>query len=125
MATPGKAAEQQHGADADPEREGASVGSANKGLGLGMGFLRKMLPEGFVPKYFASEWSLAQVRGIEGRSICAFVGDATQLAVVCADGSFVLSSFDEGGDCPRLAYHHFVRDGRQLEQQQQQQHQQP
>jgi len=87
-----------------------SQGSANKGLGLGMGFLRKMLPEGLVPKYFASEWSFAQVRGIEGRSVCAFVGDTGRLVVVCADGSFVLSDFTDGGDSARVAYHRIVRD---------------
>jgi hypothetical protein len=88
----------------------SSQGSANKGLGLGMGFLRKMLPEGLVPKYFASEWSFAQVRGIEGRSVCAFVGDTGRLVVVCADGSFVLSDFTEGGDSARVAYQRIVRD---------------
>ena len=105
------------------QQQTQQLGSANKGLGLGMGFLRKMRPEGLVPKYLASEWSLAQVRGIEGRSICAFVGDTGRLAVVCADGGFLLSRFDEGGDCPRLAYHRFVRESEEelLQQQQQQQ----
>jgi WD40 repeat protein len=96
------------GTDYHSSSSDASQLSANKGLGLGMGFLRKILPEGLVPKYFASEWSYAQVRGIEGKSICAFVGDSSKIAVVCADGSFILSEYGDGGDCPRLAYSRFT-----------------
>lgn len=117
MATPSKH-DYGGGHDRDGgDENGSALGSANKGLGMGMGFLRKMLPEGLVPRYFASEWSFAQVRGIEGRSVCTFVGDSGRLAVVSADGSFMLSSFEEGGDCPRLEYQRFTRMGPNEEQQ--------
>jgi hypothetical protein len=62
-----------------------------------------------VPKYFESEWSFAQVRGIEGRSICAFGKDPSRIVVVSADGTFIVASFDEGGDCPRVSTAKFLR----------------
>ena len=66
---------------------------------------------GLVPKYFASEWSYAQVRGIESRSICAFGQgvDSQQIVIVCADGTFLTSSFEEGGECTRISYARFVQ----------------
>lgn len=69
-----------------------------------------MLPEGLVPKYFASEWSFAQVRGIEGRAICAFASDH-RLAVVSAEGSFLLAGFEEGGEAQRVTHTRFARAG--------------
>ena len=67
-----------------------------------------MLPEGLVPKYFASEWSFAQVRGIEGKALCAFAADG-RLAVVSADGSFLLAGFEDGGEAQRLVYTRFAK----------------
>ena len=40
-----------------------------------------ILPAGMLPKYFDSEWSVAQVHGLEGRSVCAFIADSPRLAV--------------------------------------------
>lgn len=47
-----------------------SGGGSNKNLGFS--FLRGVLPAAIVPKYINSEWSFAQIHGIEGKSICAF-----------------------------------------------------
>ena len=46
----------------------------------GLSFMRGLVP-GLVPKYFGSEWSCAQVRGIEGKSICAFDKDLPRITV--------------------------------------------
>lgn len=40
-----------------------------------------LLPVALVPKYFGSEWSYAQVRGLEGRCICAFDRDSPKITV--------------------------------------------
>jgi hypothetical protein len=75
---------------------------ANRNM-AGMGnFLKGFLPSGFVPKYFESEWSFAQVRGIESRSVCAFSKDSSKIVVVSADGNFIVASVEEG-ECPRLS----------------------
>jgi WD repeat-containing protein 45 len=87
-----------------------STAASNKLLGgKGMTFLKGILPGSLVPKYFESEWSFAQVRGIEGRSICAFGRDASRITVVSADGSFVVASFEDGGDCSRVSTAKFLR----------------
>jgi WD40 repeat protein len=84
--------------------------SSNKSIGgAGISFLKNILPTSLVPKYLDSEWSCAQVRGIEGRSICAFSKDSSRIIVVCADGTFIVSNFEEGGDCPRISSSKFVR----------------
>jgi len=89
-------------------------------VGTGLAYLQALIPESVVPKYFSSEWSYAQVRGIDGRAICAFDsstflgksgGKGQELLVVLSsDGMFtkvVIPS--HAGDCPRLAVHSFVR----------------
>lgn len=52
---------------------------------LGLPFeliLIDILPASFVPKYLGSEWSYAQVRGLEGKCICAFDRDSPKI-IVC------------------------------------------
>jgi hypothetical protein len=49
------------------------------------------------------------VRGIEGKSICAFSKDSTHVVVVCEDGNFIVSNFEEGGDCPRISTNKFMK----------------
>lgn len=44
-----------------------------------------LLPASIVPKYLVSEWSYAQVRGLEGKAICAFDRDAPRIIVSCCD----------------------------------------
>jgi len=82
--------------------------------GKGINFLKGILPGSLVPKYFESEWSFAQVRGIEGRSICAFGKDPSRIVVVSADGTFIVSSFDEGGDCARISTAKFLRNREEM-----------
>jgi uncharacterized membrane protein YgcG len=91
-----------------------------------------LLPASIVPKYLVSEWSYAQVRGLEGKAICAFdrdsariivrpLGNTMQLAVhvrvimnawvkvICSNGAFLTSSYEHGGECERLTYAKFVK----------------
>ena len=76
--------------------------TANKSLGIAS-VLRGMLPPAIFPKYLTSEWSFAQVRGIEGKSICAFDKTGTKIHIVCSDGTFIVSAVEEGsGDGSRL-----------------------
>ena len=97
------------GSALSPQGDYDGSGSGNKSMGLGLDFLRKMLPEGLVPKYFASEWSFAQVRGIEDKSICAFVHDTCKLAVVSADGTFLVANFEDGGEAQRVLHTRFAK----------------
>jgi WD40 repeat protein len=88
----------------------AASSTSNKLLaGKGINFLKGILPGSLVPKYFESEWSFAQVRGIEGRSICAFGKDPSRIVVVSADGTFIVASFEDGGDCARVSTAKFLR----------------
>lgn len=54
------------------------------------------------------------MRGIEGRSICAFGKDPSRIVVVSADGTFIVSSFDEGGDCARISTAKFLRNREEM-----------
>jgi len=74
----------------------------------GFGFLRSVVP-GIMPKYFGSEWSFAQVRGLDTQTICAFGHAPNTIVVIGADGTFLQSSFAEGGECERIAYARFLR----------------
>jgi hypothetical protein len=74
----------------------------------GMGWVRRVIP-GLGAKYLESEWSCAQVRGIDVRSIVAFGTEPGTVVVVGADGSFVLSSFAEGGEAERVEYARFMK----------------
>ena len=89
--------------------DGSSSASNKLLAGKGINFLKGILPGSLVPKYFESEWSFAQVRGIEGRSICAFGKDPNRIVVVSADGTFIIASFEDGGDCVRVSTAKFLR----------------
>lgn len=98
------------GGNGNQMQEVAPNSASNKGIGgAGITFLKNILPTSLVPKYLDSEWSCAQVRGIEGRSICAFSKDSSRIITVCADGTFIISSFEEGGDCPRISTAKFCK----------------
>lgn len=73
----------------------------------GLSFMRGLVP-GLVPKYFGSEWSCAQVRGLEGKIICAFDKDLPRITVLTSDGTFMVCSFEEGGECSRISAAKFV-----------------
>lgn len=93
---------------------------------------------GFLPKYFSSEWSFAQFRVPETRTICAFGAEKNTIvgalcyahtlasfliwtasadalsshlvvAVVGADGSFYKAVFDANGECQNTSYSKFIQ----------------
>lgn len=80
----------------------------NKNVNSGLNFLKGFLPTGLVPKYFESEWSFAQIRGIEGKSICAFSKDSSKLHVISADGNFIVANVEEG-ECSRYSTTKFLQ----------------
>jgi len=69
--------------------------------------LRRVIPG--VPKYVESEWSFAQVHGLEPQTICAFGQDPGTLIVVGADGSYLMTNYAEGGECGKVSFARFVR----------------
>lgn len=90
------------GASPMPPHPGDASNSNKSMTGMGINFLKGLLPTGFVPKYFESEWSFGQVRGIEGKSICAFSKDASRIHIISSDGHFIVANVEEG-ECTRLS----------------------
>jgi len=88
---------------------GAGAGGEEvKNATSGLSFMRSLLPQ-VTPRYFASEWSFAQVRGLEARTVVAFgVRDHT-LICVGADGTYLVSNFASGGEAERVSYKKLVR----------------
>ena len=59
---------------------------------------------GLLPKYFKSEWSYAQFRIGEGRAICAFNEDSSNLIAVTTDGAYHVAEIPRGGgECKEIA----------------------
>lgn len=111
--------QQSQAADSSSAGGGDNSNTSNKSMtGIGINFLKGFLPTGLVPKYFESEWSFGQVRGIEGRSICAFSKDSSKIHVICADGNFVVAAVEEG-ECTRLSTMRFMKSGDELRQEDQ------
>ncbi|KAK4441754.1 Autophagy-related protein 18a [Sesamum alatum] len=68
--------------------------------------------KGVLPKYFSSEWSVAQFRLPEGSQyIVAFGHQKNTVVVLGLDGSFYRCEFDPatGGEMTQLEYHNFVK----------------
>ena len=72
-----------------------------------LSMLRRIIPA--VPKYVDSEWSFAQIHGLESHTICAFGQDLGSIIVVGADGSYLHASFVAGGECEKVSFAKFVR----------------
>lgn len=67
--------------------------------------------KGLLPKYFSSEWSFAQYRVPDTRSIVAFGAEKNSIIVVSADGTFYKALFDpeKGGECVQESYAKFIQ----------------
>lgn len=89
-------------------------GSSSQNTKSNFAFVRRILPIA-VPKYVESEWSFAQIHGLDSTTICAFGQDPHTIIVVSADGSYLLSSFAEPGECERLSYARFIRSAEEEE----------
>ncbi|KAL4137306.1 hypothetical protein KRP22_000885 [Phytophthora ramorum] len=83
-------------------RSGEDDGTENSKSSLS--FMR-----GLLPKYFSSEWSFAQFRVPETRTICAFGTEKNTIVVVGADGSFYKAVFDANGECQNTSYSKFIQ----------------
>lgn len=66
--------------------------------------------KGLLPKYFSSEWSFAQFRVPDTRTICAFGTDPNTILVVGADGSFSRANFEGGGEAKRVSFSRFIKE---------------
>ncbi|GFQ05704.1 autophagy-related protein 18a [Phtheirospermum japonicum] len=67
--------------------------------------------KGVLPKYFSSEWSVAQFRLPEGSQyIVAFGHQKNTVVILGLDGSFYRCKFDPatGGEMTQLEYHNFL-----------------
>jgi len=66
--------------------------------------------KGLLPKYFSSEWSFAQYRVPDVRTIVAFGHEKNSIIVVSADGTFYKAIFDpeKGGECVQESYKQFI-----------------
>lgn len=68
--------------------------------------------KGLLPKYFSSEWSFAQFRVPEVKTIVAFGGEKNSIIVVGADGTFYKAMFDPekpGAECIQESYAKFTK----------------
>ncbi|KAG8363836.1 hypothetical protein BUALT_Bualt19G0063600 [Buddleja alternifolia] len=67
--------------------------------------------KGALPKYFSSEWSMAQFRVQEGlKHIVAFGHQKNTIIIICSDGRFYRCQFDPviGGKMTQLEHHNFL-----------------
>ncbi|KAI9182572.1 hypothetical protein LWI28_026740 [Acer negundo] len=67
---------------------------------------------GVLPKYFSSEWSVAQFRLVEASPyIVAFGHQKNTVVILGMDGSFYRCEFDpvNGGEMTQLEYHNFLK----------------
>ena len=73
-----------------------------------LSFMRTLLP-----KYFSSEWSFAQFRVPDVRTIVAFGGEKNSIVVASADGTFYKALFDPdkpgGQECVQDQTHTFTK----------------
>ena len=96
---------------------GGGGGSAASGAGAGGtgggggGSSAGSFMKNILPRYFSSEWSFAQFRVPEGKSICAFGTEPNTIIVVSADASFFKANYKDGGECIRTEFSSFGSPG--------------
>jgi len=68
-------------------------------------FMRAVFPD-----YFDSQWSFAQFRVRDAKTICAFPREPNTLTVLNSEGNYYLASFnpESGGDCVKLEQQQIV-----------------
>ncbi|XP_027098381.1 autophagy-related protein 18a-like [Coffea arabica] len=70
--------------------------------------------KGVLPKYFSSEWSVAQFRLLElSQYVVSFGHQKNTVVILGLDGSFYRCKFDPvtGGEMTQLEYHNFLKPG--------------
>ncbi|CAN1219877.1 Autophagy-related protein 18a [Linum perenne] len=90
-----------------------SNGSGISSLSIlkGKNLLRLLLCTGVLPKYFSSEWSVAQFRLPEGsQCLVGFGQQQNTVVVIGLNGSFYRCEFDpvKGGEMTQLEHHNFL-----------------
>jgi len=72
--------------------------------------------KGVLPKYFSSEWSFAQFRVQDVRTIVAFGNQENVLIVISANGSFYRATFDPNNpkECVKEKYAKFIEEEEDL-----------
>jgi len=93
--------------DQQAEEEQKKLQEAKANPKSSLSFMKRLLP-----KYFSSEWSFAQFRVPDVRSIVAFGSEKNSIIVVSADGSFYKALFDPekpGAECVRESYAKFIK----------------
>eukprot|EP00736_Rhodelphis_marinus_P008719 Rmarinus@m.19111 len=68
--------------------------------------------KGLLPKYFSSEWSFAQFRVPDSRTICAFGAERNSIIIISSEGSFYKVVFDDvrGGECRQVIFERILKD---------------
>ena len=103
------------GADGVPSGGADGVPSPAEGSGEGGVIDAKAafsFVKGFLPKYFSSEWSLAQFKLPDfTKSLVAFGPEPNTLIVVSVEGTFYTVGFDptSGGACAQVAFARFLK----------------
>uniref|UniRef100_A0A7S2CSM6 WD repeat domain phosphoinositide-interacting protein 3 n=1 Tax=Octactis speculum TaxID=3111310 RepID=A0A7S2CSM6_9STRA len=97
----------KHGSSPPDLDDNNAAETASQNTKSNFAILRRVIPG--IPKYVESEWSFAQIRGLESRSICAFGQEPNTLIVVSANGSYLMSSFAQPGECERIHMARFMR----------------
>ena len=97
------------GPEGGPESSGGGSGSGEGGIDAKAAF---SFVKGFLPKYFSSEWSLAQFKLPDfTKSIVAFGPEPNTLIVASVEGTYYKVGFDDvnGGACTQLGFARFMK----------------
>jgi WD40 repeat protein len=91
----------------DSPRSASDLNLAVNSPSSSLSFMR-----GVLPKYFSSEWSVAQFHLVEGSQYTVAFGHQKNTVVILGmDGSFYRCQYDpiNGGEMTQLEYHNFVK----------------
>lgn len=91
----------------EAEKEEAKAAGKKANPTSSLSFMKNLLP-----KYFSSEWSFAQYRVPDVRTIVSFGSEKNSIVVVSADGTFYKALFDPekpGGECVQESYAKFIK----------------
>lgn len=91
----------------DRSHSSSEPGPTSPTAGSSLSFIR-----GVLPKYFSSEWSVAQFRLQEGlQHAVAFGHQKNTIVILGMDGSFYRCQYDSatGGEMTQLEYHNFLK----------------
>ena len=95
---------------------GAALGAGESLVSSASGMVSTLAEQGFgslfkglLPKYFQSEWSYAQFRVPELKTLVAFGAEPNTIVVVGMDGVFYKASYDKPGEMSKKFFSRFMR----------------